>query len=139
MTMLTPHNTIKALTAARDALAAVNPGTSPVSCAFALNAVNAELAAIAAAPKPPIKSGWRGHINGHIEHTDGAQIEASEITLKLDHKTAYALANLLADSSLERSAALEGDQLKAMSNLGAALGRMLDHHAANNGGRETVK
>lgn len=137
--MLTPHNTIKALTAARDALAAVNPGTSPTSCAFALSAVNDELAAIAAAPKPPIKSGWKGNINGHLERTEGSQIEVSEITLKLDRATAYALANLLSDSAIERSCSLEQDQAKAMSNLGAALGRMLDHHAANNGGREIVK
>ena len=89
--------------------------------------------------KPPIRSGWRGEINGHLDHTSGSYIEVSEITLKLDRTTAYGLANLLTDGAIERSCALEADQAKAMSNLGAALGRMLDHHAANNGGRKVVK
>lgn len=89
-------------------------------------------------PKPPIKSGWRGHLNGFIEKADGAHIQVSEVTLRLDYKTAYALANLLCDSSIERSQALEGNQAQALSNLGAALGRLIDHHAANNGGRQCV-
>lgn len=90
-------------------------------------------------PKPPIQSGWRGELNGAVEKTKTSYIQVSEITLRLDYLTAYALANLLADSSLERSAALEGSQMQAMSNLGAALGRLIDHHAANNGGRQVVK
>lgn len=90
-------------------------------------------------PKPPIQSGWRGELSGCVEGTNSAYISVSEVTLRLDHKTAYALANLLCDSSIERSQALEGSQVVAMSNLGAALGRLIDHPAANNGGRECVK
>lgn len=88
--------------------------------------------------KPPIKSGWRGHLNGAVEGGD-AHVSVSEITLKLDYSTAYALCNLLTDSAIERSAALESDQAKAMSELGAALGRLIDHGAANNGGRNLVR
>jgi len=92
-----------------------------------------------AAPKPPIQSGWRGNINGALEGCSGSYIEASEITLKLDRTTAYALANQLSDGAIQRAQACEGGQAEALSNLGAALGRFLDHHAANNGGRKIVK
>jgi hypothetical protein len=87
----------------------------------------------------PIKSGWRGNLNGHIEGTDGAQIKVSEITLKLDYCTAWALANLLTDRAVHDSNSVEGEQIKALSNLGASLGRLIDHLAANNGGREFLK
>ncbi len=90
------------------------------------------------AQKSPIKSGWRGDLNGCVEKTDST-IEATEITLRLDRVTAYALANVLSDSAIERSQSLEVSQAQALSNLGAALGRFLDHPAANNGGRECVK
>lgn len=90
-------------------------------------------------PKSPIKSGWRGHLNGHLENTDGAHIEVSEITLRLDGITAYALANLLGDESIKRSGSCEGSQIAALSTLGAALGRLIDHWAANNGGRKEIK
>jgi hypothetical protein len=88
--------------------------------------------------KPPIKSGWRGDINGHIEDTE-SHISVSEITLKLDAKTAYALCNQLSDGAIERAHAVEGDQVEALSTLGAALGRMIDHYSANNGGRKVTK
>ena len=88
--------------------------------------------------KPPIKSGWRGNINGVVECTD-SHVQVSQITLRLDYQTAYALANLLCDSALERAQAVEGNQRDALSHLGAALGRLIDHHAANNGGRACVK
>lgn len=88
--------------------------------------------------KHPIKSGWRGHLNGVVEHTHSS-IQVSEVTLKLDHATANALANHLCDSAIERACSCEGNQVAALSNLGAALGRLIDHHAANNGGRNIIK
>lgn len=87
---------------------------------------------------PPIKSGWRGELSGAIEGTD-SHIKCTELTLRLDRRTAYALCNLLADSAIERSCALEDEQVPAMSNLGAALGRLIDHPSANNGGRKCLK
>lgn len=89
--------------------------------------------------QPPIKSGWRGNLNGAIENTEGSHIEVSEITLKLDRATAWALANQLCDGALDSAQACEGGQREALSTLGAALGRMIDHHSANNGGRAIVK
>ena len=89
--------------------------------------------------RPPIKGGWRGHLNGHIEHTNGSQIGVSEVTLRLDFATAWALANQLTDRAIKDAVAVEGAQVSALSDLGAALGRLIDHHAANNGGREVVK
>ncbi len=89
--------------------------------------------------KSPISSGWRGHLNGHIEHTRASQINVSEVSVRLDSETAWALCNLLSDGSIERSNAVEGKQVDALSNLGAAIGRMIDHPSANNGGRKCVK
>lgn len=89
--------------------------------------------------KSPIGGGWRGHLNGHIEKTKGAWIQTSEVTIKLDHETAWALANQLTDRAIKEADAVEGEQVEALSNLGAAIGRLIDHHAANNGGREIVK
>lgn len=92
--------------------------------------------------KSPVKGGWRGNLSGGIEGTSNSHISASEITLKLDRETAWALANLLHDNALERSCnygVIEGPQEQALSNLGAALGRLIDHGAANNGGREVLK
>lgn len=86
----------------------------------------------------PIKSGWRGNINGHVEATD-SRIIVSEITIKLDSETAWALANHLTDRAITGANSVEGKQVVALSNLGAALGRMIDHSAANNGGRSIVK
>lgn len=89
--------------------------------------------------KPPVKAGWKGKLTGYLEKTDGSQIAVSEVTLKLDYTTAYALCNLLTDGAIARSCSVEGKQIDAMSNLGAALGRLIDHHSANNGGRELLK
>lgn len=89
--------------------------------------------------KEPIKSGWRGDLNGALEHTNNSNINVSVIELKLDRETAWALCNLLHDGAIERSLALEGKQVDSMSNLGAALGRLIDHNAANNGGRKIIK
>ncbi len=89
--------------------------------------------------KSPIKSGWRGNLNGYIESTDGASINTSEVVLKLDKATAWALANQLTDRSIKEANAVENEQIIMLSNLGAALGRLIDHHAANNGGREVLK
>ena len=91
------------------------------------------------AVRSPIKSGWRGNLSGAVENTEGSHIEASEITLKLDRATAWALANQLCDGALDRAQACEGSQREALSTLGAALGRLIDHHAANNGGRALIK
>lgn len=88
--------------------------------------------------KSPIKSGWRGNLNGVIEKTD-SELQVSAITVKLDHATAWALCNLLTDSHVLEHPNLENDQRVMMSEFGAALGRLIDHHAANNGGRKLVK
>lgn len=89
--------------------------------------------------KSPIMSGWRGNLNGAIEKTKTSHIQVSEVTLRLDAATAYALCNLLDDRVVERANACEGDQIAMLSELGAALGRLIDHPSANNGGREIVK
>jgi len=89
--------------------------------------------------KSPIMSGWRGNLNGAIEKTKTSHIAVSEITLRLDPVTAHALCNLLDDRAVARSSACEGAQLAMLSELGAALGRLIDHPSANNGGREIVK
>jgi replicative DNA helicase len=86
----------------------------------------------------PIKSGWRGNINGHVEKTN-SQVQVAEISLKLDHVTAWALCNLLTDSQVKDHPMLEQNQREMMSELGAALGRMIDHSSANNGGRAIIK
>lgn len=87
--------------------------------------------------KSPIKSGWRGHLNGVIERTD-SHVQVSEITLRLDRRTAYALADMLCDSKLNNEHSMGPDRRAALSNLGAAIGRLIDHYAANNGGRSCV-
>ncbi len=89
--------------------------------------------------KSPIQSGWRGNLSGAIEKTGTAHIAVSEVTLRLDPATAWALCNLLDDRAVARSNACGGDQLAMLSELGAALGRLIDHQSANNGGREIVK
>lgn len=89
--------------------------------------------------KSPIKSGWRGNLNGCVECCEGATIQVSEVTIKLDQVTAHALANHLTDSAIARANSVEGSQIQALSNLGAALGRLIDHNAANNGARAVLK
>ncbi len=88
-------------------------------------------------PRPPIKSGWRGNLSGYVEKTD-SHIQVSEVTLKLSYKDAYMLANLLTDGEIAKQH-LGAENTKLLSELGAALGRLIDHPAANNGGREIVK
>jgi hypothetical protein len=82
--------------------------------------------------KSPIKSGWRGNLNGYVEKTD-SHIAVSEVTIKLDAKTAYALANILGDRYINEHPNLESDQKPGLINLGAALGRLIDNPSANNG------
>ncbi len=88
--------------------------------------------------RSPIASGWRGNINGFVECTR-TEVAVATVELRLDRETAYALCNLLHDKAIESSGAVEGTQIQAMSNLGAAIGRLLDHSSANNGGRKVVK
>jgi hypothetical protein len=89
--------------------------------------------------KSPISSGWRGNINGHIEGT-GSYIQATEVTLRLDRETAWALCNLLGEETIKENAgAVDKKQGEALSALGAALARFIDHPSANNGGREIIK
>jgi len=91
-------------------------------------------------PKSPIKSGWRGAINGSIELTENSGINVDRINLWLDFKTAWALCNLLDDRALENHRdVIEIGQLKMLSNIGASIGRLIDHPAANNGGRKIIK
>ena len=89
--------------------------------------------------RPPIKSGWRGNLSGAVEDTKGTEIHVSEITLRLDSFTAWALANQLTDRAINDANAVENEQIAALSTLGAAIGRLIDHPAANNGGRECIK
>lgn len=90
--------------------------------------------------KPPIKSGWRGNINGGVEKTQNTSVNVEVICLSLDRETAHSLCNVLHDSALSDSRLhLEGPQLERLSNLGAALGALIDHPAANNGGRAVRK
>ncbi|MDY7537552.1 hypothetical protein QN372_00150 [Undibacterium sp. RTI2.1] len=89
--------------------------------------------------KSPIKSGWRNNINGYVEGCVKTEVKVSQINLSLDQETAWALCNLLCDSELEKSGAINRPQFPMMSNLGAALGRMIDHSAANNSGRKVIK
>lgn len=89
--------------------------------------------------KSPVKSGWRGNINGDVEATPGTSVKVEKIVLELDSWTAWALCNLLDDAAIERANAVENEQVQAMSNLGATLGRLIDHPSANNGGRKVVK
>jgi hypothetical protein len=89
--------------------------------------------------RPPIMSGWKGDINGAVECTKTTRIKVSEVTLQLDYDTAWALANQLTDRAIKAANAVENEQVAALSNLGAALGRLIDHSAANNGGRECIK
>jgi hypothetical protein len=89
--------------------------------------------------KSPIQSGWRGNLNGALENTKTSWVEVSEITLKLDRETVWALCNHLTDGAIQAANSVENKQVDALSTLGAALGRSIDHHSANNGGRELVK
>ena len=84
-----------------------------------------------------IRSGWRGTLNGAVSKTH-SQIKVTEVTLKLDSETAWALANLLTDDAITKVGAVNPVQAEALSNLGAALGRLIDHGAANNGGRDVL-
>lgn len=89
--------------------------------------------------KSPIMSGWRGNLNGAIEGTSTSNIQVSEITLRLDYKTAWLVANALSDDCIERGNPSNANGNKILSEVGAALGRLIDHPSANNGGRELVK
>jgi hypothetical protein len=86
----------------------------------------------------PIKSGWKGHLNGFIEKTE-SNISVSKIKLELDTKTAHSLCNILRDSALQASTAITTEQHESLSVLGAAIGRLIDHPSANNGGRKIIK
>lgn len=86
----------------------------------------------------PIRSGWRGDINGFVNGTN-AQVMVSGITLVLDTKTAHFLCSALTDYELNKNCAIDEEGAQALSELGAALGRMIDHPSANNGGRSVVK
>ena len=89
--------------------------------------------------KSPVQGGWRGHVNGTVEATRASTVKVEKIVVELDSWTAWALCNLLDDRALERANAVENEQIPAMSNLGAAIGRLIDHPSANNGGRQVIK
>ena len=86
----------------------------------------------------PIKSGWRGNLNGAVEKTKHTSIQVSEVTISLDNETAWALCNLLSDNNLTNDK-LDKNQISGLSNLGAALGVIFDHPSANNGNRNILK
>ena len=86
----------------------------------------------------PIESGWRGNLNGVVRGTN-TTIQVRLINLEIDNKTAWALCNLLFDKDIEKSTLLEEDQKTRLISLGAAIGRLIDHPATNNGGREIIK
>lgn len=90
----------------------------------------------------PISSGWRGNINGHVKGTNGTQVQVGAINVTLDAKMAFCLCNLLHEQALERANAHIGmslDQIAMLSNLGAVIGRFIDHGAANNGDRDVIR
>lgn len=91
------------------------------------------------AEKSPIKSGWRGHLNGHVDGMDDTKIQVATIQVVLGYADAWALCNLLTEKALEENSYIEEHQRKALASLGAALGRLIDHMSANNGGRDLLK
>ena len=60
------------------------------------------------------------------------EVRVSELTLSIDFETAWALANLLMDSSIEKSMSCNMRQQKMLSALGAGLGLKIDHESKNN-------
>lgn len=89
----------------------------------------------------PIRAGWRGNLSGSVEHTEATSVSVTRVEIALSREDAWALCNVLLDKSLDAvaPACLEGGQIIALSTLGAALGRLVDHPSANNGGREVLK
>lgn len=84
-------------------------------------------------PKHPVGGSWRGYINGHVNKTE-TNIRCEKITIELDRNLAWALCNLLTDAHLSGpDIHLEADQRTGLTNLGAAIGRFIDHPATNNG------
>lgn len=53
----------------------------------------------------PIESGWRGDLNGCVKNS-GSKIAVSEVTLRLDKNTAWALANQLTDQAIKEACAV---------------------------------
>ena len=86
------------------------------------------------APPSPIGGGWRGNISGHINGTK-SEIHVHRIELVLDRDLAWALCNRLYEAGLMSDLGVSKDQREQLCNLGAALGALIDHPAANNGGR----
>jgi hypothetical protein len=92
--------------------------------------------------KSPIKSGWRGNINGAVELCDNTEVRCETVRLTLGTDAAWALCNVLHDKVIRDAFMqqwLEAPQIEALSMLGAALGRLIDHSSSNNGGREILK
>ena len=90
-------------------------------------------------PNHPIGGSWRGYINGHVNKTETC-VRCEKITIELDRHLAWALCNLLTDAHLGAPEVhLEADQRIGLANLGAAIGRFIDHHATNNGLPEGVR
>lgn len=81
--------------------------------------------------KSPIKSGWKGNIQGYIEQTD-SQIRVKTIQVDIDSTTAWALCNLLSDHALSTAGHLLDDvQIPPLRNLGAAIAMFIDHPTKN--------
>ena len=85
----------------------------------------------------PIGAGWRGNINGSISQSADSSIKVSNIDVNLDFDLAWALCNILTDDVIDTT--LNKSQRIVLSNLGAGIGRMIDHPSANNGGRKIIK
>lgn len=80
-----------------------------------------------------ISSGWKGDINGHIAGTGDCRIKVKIIAIDIDYEAAWALCNLLQDSVLKTfKQHLDEDQIKTLSQVGAALGHFIDHASQNN-------
>ncbi len=80
----------------------------------------------------PMSSGWQGDIQGHIKNTE-TWIRVKTIQIDLDADTAYALCNLLSGSALEKGEIhLEKEQVVRLKNLGAAIGKFIDHPSKDN-------
>lgn len=67
-------------------------------------------------------------MQGAIEKTN-SHIEVGTIKLELDHKTAWALCNILGKNHIEKECGmqLEKDQHDGLIKLGAAIGAFIDH------------
>lgn len=90
-------------------------------------------------PPEPLLGGCRGHLNGQVAGNLRAAVKVQEVQITLSAEAAYALCNILTDAALANNGDVGDRARNTLSNLGAAVGRLIDHHSANNGGRDFIK